>query len=101
MARLEGKRALITGAASGIGRAISERFVEEGARIALVDLEPKALAATAREPSAGTWHLTLPLSQLRNQIMAGTVDARSMCETFADGLSFGVLCCAPSRCSCL
>ena len=38
MERLAGKRALVTGAASGIGRAIAARFVLEGARVALVDL---------------------------------------------------------------
>ncbi len=43
MTRLAGRRAVITGAASGIGRAIAERFVAEGARVALVDLEAGAL----------------------------------------------------------
>jgi NAD(P)-dependent dehydrogenase (short-subunit alcohol dehydrogenase family) len=49
MKRLDGKRALITGAASGIGRAIAQRFVEEGARIALIDLEAEQVATAARE----------------------------------------------------
>jgi 3-oxoacyl-[acyl-carrier protein] reductase len=39
---LEGKRALVTGAASGIGRAIALAFAAEGAHVALVDRAPAA-----------------------------------------------------------
>lgn len=38
MGKLEGKVAVVTGAASGIGQAIAERFAEEGARLVLADL---------------------------------------------------------------
>src|SRR4029077_7282608 len=38
MAELQGKRTLVTGAASGIGRQIAELFVEEGARVLLQDI---------------------------------------------------------------
>jgi NAD(P)-dependent dehydrogenase (short-subunit alcohol dehydrogenase family) len=40
--RLEGQVAVVTGAASGIGAAIAERFVEEGARCVLVDIQDDA-----------------------------------------------------------
>ena len=39
MKRLEGKAALITGAARGIGRAFAEAYVGEGARVALADID--------------------------------------------------------------
>jgi 3-oxoacyl-[acyl-carrier protein] reductase len=38
--KLEGRAALVTGAARGIGLAIASRFVAEGARVALVDVDP-------------------------------------------------------------
>jgi NAD(P)-dependent dehydrogenase (short-subunit alcohol dehydrogenase family) len=45
---LQGRTALVTGAARGIGLAIATRFVAEGARVALVDLDASALEAAAR-----------------------------------------------------
>jgi NAD(P)-dependent dehydrogenase (short-subunit alcohol dehydrogenase family) len=45
--RLEGKRAFITGAASGIGRATSTRFAREGARLMLFDRNEDGLLETA------------------------------------------------------
>ncbi|MBV9785042.1 MAG: SDR family oxidoreductase [Acidisphaera sp.] len=45
--RLQGKRALVTGAASGFGAGIAQRFAQEGARVACVDLDEPAAAALA------------------------------------------------------
>ena len=49
--RLSGKRAVITGAAQGIGKAIAAAFVAEGAELLLADLDAAKLAATAAELS--------------------------------------------------
>lgn len=59
MGKLEGKIAIVTGAASGIGKATAKRFVDEGARVCMVDLKADALAASAQDLGlpAGTYVL--------------------------------------------
>ncbi|HEY1722755.1 MAG TPA: SDR family oxidoreductase [Magnetospirillaceae bacterium] len=47
--RMSGKTALITGAASGIGRATARLFAAEGARLALADRDEAGLRTTAEE----------------------------------------------------
>ena len=50
MGKLDGRFAIVTGAAKGIGRAIAERFLEDGAAgVALFDMDEALVIATARE----------------------------------------------------
>jgi D-sorbitol dehydrogenase (acceptor) len=57
--RLQGKSALITGAARGIGRAFAEAYVREGARVAIADINLAAAQATADAigPAAMALHI--------------------------------------------
>ena len=49
MHEFEGKTAVVTGAASGMGRAFAERFAREGMQVVLADIEEEALKTAVRE----------------------------------------------------
>jgi len=49
MKRLEEKRAIVTGGASGIGKAIVEMFVKEGAKVIVADIDVRSAEALCNE----------------------------------------------------
>ena len=49
MSRLQDDTAIVTGGASGIGKAICHRFAQEGAEVALLDIDVEAAEATVQE----------------------------------------------------
>ena len=52
MLRLDGKNALITGAGSGIGKAIAKMFAAQGALVNIFDIDEKGVAQTIEEITA-------------------------------------------------
>ncbi len=80
--RLENQVAVVTGAASGIGRAIAHRFGREGARIAIADIDREAALRTADEfQRQGIQTLPVPMDvTVEAQVEAGMA---KVIETFA------------------
>jgi len=60
--RLEGKVAIVTGAARGTGEVVARRFVAEGARVVLADVLEEAGAAVAGSLGAAAWFQRLDVS---------------------------------------
>ena len=66
MKRLEGRVALVSGALRGIGRAIVERYVQEGAHVIVADLpaaDDALVAATLAHLGAAAMYVTLDVAQ--------------------------------------
>lgn len=70
--RLEGRTAVITGAASGIGAGTARRFVDEGARVVVADLQEEAGRALAAELGDGTSFVRCDVTS--EDDVAGAVD---------------------------
>ena len=61
--RLQGKSALITGSARGIGRAFAEAYVREGATVAIADINFERASETAREIGEHAYPVELDVTQ--------------------------------------
>ena len=74
MGSLMGKRAIVTGAGSGIGRASARRFAEEGAKVVAVDVNAEGLAETiAMITDAGGTAITVTADVGDEDAVAGFV----------------------------
>ena len=68
--QLKDKVALVTGAASGIGKAIAELYAREGARVVIADLNIEGAEATAREIGADAMGVAMDVTD-EAQVDAG------------------------------
>jgi 3-oxoacyl-[acyl-carrier protein] reductase len=71
--RLQGKATFVTGAASGFGRGIAERFIEEGAEVAVVDLNGDGAKAVA--DALGDRAIALTCDVSKGDQMQASIDA--------------------------
>jgi len=62
MQRLSGKSALITGAARGIGKAFAQAYIEEGATVAIADVDRTRAGETATELGSGAYAVALDVT---------------------------------------
>ncbi len=61
--KLEGKVAIVTGAARGIGRAIAERYVQEGASVVIADLLAEDARLTAQALAGDTLSVAVDITR--------------------------------------
>ena len=73
MSRLQAKTALITGSAGGIGRAIAEGYVREGARVAIADISYQQAQKTAA--ALGSAAIAVHLDVTRQESIDACVEA--------------------------
>ena len=71
--RLNGKRAIITGAASGIGKGCASRFLKEGAQVAALDINTEGPVSFENDSECRTWKLDVSQSTDVTQVLGEAI----------------------------
>ncbi|MBK0111141.1 MULTISPECIES: GolD/DthD family dehydrogenase [unclassified Delftia] len=91
----DGRTALVTGGAGGIGLAIARQLAEGGARVVLVDLERQALDAAAASLAEPRHHLALAVDVTRpagvEQVVATVLEATGRIDILVNSAGVALL----------
>jgi len=88
---LNQKVVVVTGGGSGIGRALCRRFAAEGARVVVVDIDPAAAAAVAREIGAlAIGGADVGDEQMMTRVVAEVLHQRERIDLFCSNAGIAV-----------
>jgi NAD(P)-dependent dehydrogenase (short-subunit alcohol dehydrogenase family) len=74
MGKLDGKVAVVTGGASGLGQACATRFAAEGARVVVADIQDEAGETTAKELDGHYVHTDVSVPEEVEALISGVVE---------------------------
>jgi NAD(P)-dependent dehydrogenase (short-subunit alcohol dehydrogenase family) len=91
MGQLEGQVAIVTGGGSGIGRGVVDRYVEEGARVAVVDIVQERLDDVMAQHGDNAMGILADVTKMEDnqRAVAETVSAFGKLDTFVANAGLG------------
>jgi NAD(P)-dependent dehydrogenase (short-subunit alcohol dehydrogenase family) len=88
--RLAGRKIIVTGAASGMGKAIAELFAHEGAALALFDVQDGPLAEIAAKTGGSAFSVDVSSEEKVNDAVAKAAEAMGGIDGIVNAADFAV-----------